>query len=373
MKKTTFHEINLEYGAQMREMFGYYLPWEYAPGHMEEHLGTRQRASLCDLDYMGEFIIEGPDALNFVQMLFTNDFRRQIVGAIRYTAMCDSKGNMVDDGTAWRLGETRFMFISGVEADYEWIAQNAKGFDVAVKNITSEHTTLALQGPKSKAILSKVTDADLDTIHYYRFKEAKVAGVDCLVDRMGYTGEFGYELHFHPQNARAMWVAIMQAGAEFSIVPCGQAALESLRQEAGYLLVGNDHDKSTNPLEAGIGWTVKFDKEEFNGKQALLDIARQGVKRRLVWFKLRGGEAASKGDPIFSGEDQIGKVTSGSYSPTSKAGTALGYVLPQFTMLGVDFEIETAGRRSKATLSVMPLYDPGDWRVGKRLPIPSSR
>lgn len=361
MKETPFHKINIEYGAQMREMFGFYLPWEYAPGAVEEHVGTRQRASLCDLDYMGEFRIEGPDALKFVQKLFVNDYQSGATGMIKYTAMCDSKGNMVDDGTVWRLSETKFMFVSGDEADYEWIVQNANGFDVEVKNITSEITTLALQGPKSKAVLSKLSSVDLDTIRYYHFKEAKVDGIDCLVNRMGYVGEFGYELHFNPQYARHIWTAVMQAGDEFNIVPCGQAALESLRQEAGYLLVGNDHDKNTNPLEAGIGWTVKFDKEDFNGKQGLLDIMRQGVKRRLVWFKLKGGEVASKGDAIFSGGSRIGEVTSGSYSPTSKAGTAMGYVLPQFAIPGVDFAIEVGGRRCKATLSVMPLYDPGDW------------
>lgn len=361
MKKTPFHEVNLEHGAKMREMFGFYLPWEYAPGAVEEHLGTRQRASLCDLDYMGEFSIEGPDALKLVQKLFTNDYSKQAIGAIKYTAMCDAKGNIMDDGTVWRLGENKFMYVSGDEADYEWITQKAKGLDVKLKNITSEITTLALQGPKAEAILSKLTSLDLDAIRYYHFAEDKVNGVDCLVDRMGYTGEAGFELHFHPQYAPKMWAAVMHAGAEFNIVPCGQAALESLRQEAGYLLVGNDHDKSTNPLEAGIGWTVKFNKEDFNGKQALLDIRRQGIKRRLVWFKLKGGEVASKGDTVFSNGSKIGEVTSGSYSPTTKAGTAMGYVLPQFSIPGVDFEIEIAGKRCKATLSVMPLYDPANW------------
>ena len=361
MKKTSFHEVNLEHGAQMREMFGFYLPWEYAPGGVEEHLGTRQRASLCDLDYMGEFSIEGPDALKLVQKLFTNDYSNQEVGAIKYTAMCDAKGNMMDDGTVWRLGENKFMYVSGDEADYEWITQNAKGFEVETKNITSEITTLALQGPKAKAILSKLTSLDLDGIHYYHFKEGKTDGVDCLVDSMGYTGEAGFELHFHPQYARQIWTAVMQAGAEFNIVPCGQCALESLRQEAGYLLVGNDHDKNTNPLEAGIGWTVKFNKDDFNGKEALLEIKKKGVKRRLVWFKLKGEEVANTGDAIFSDGNKIGQVTSGSYSPTTKAGTAIGYVSPQFSIPGVDFEIEIAGKRCKAILSVMPLYDPGNW------------
>ena len=361
MKKTPFHEVNLEYGAQMVEMFGYYLPWEYAPGCVEEHLGTRQRASLCDLDYMGEFIIEGPDSLNFAQRLFTIDLSVLTIGAIKYTAMCNNDGNMVDDGTVWVLDTHKIMFISGDESDYDWILSNAEGFDVTVSNITSDHTTLALQGPKSQAILSKITDVRLHEIHYYHFKQGKVAGVDCLVDRMGYTGESGYEVHFKPDYARKIWEAIIQAGKEFDIVPCGQAALESLRQEAGYLLVGNEHDKNTNPLEAGIGVTVKFDKGEFNGKQALLKIARQGVKRRLVWFKIKDGAVANTGDRIFSGATQVGTVTSGSYSPTSGAGTALGYVSPEFAIPGTDFEIDISEKRCRATLSVMPLYDPGDW------------
>jgi len=360
MKKTPFHEVNLEYGAQMRELFGYYLPFEYSTGSVDEHVGTRERASLCDLDYMGEFKIKGQDALKFVNKLLTIDCGKQAIGQIKYTAMCDHKGNMVDDGTIWRLGEAEFMFISGDEGDFEWIGQNAKGFNVVVRNITAEITTLALQGPKSKAVLSKLTSIDLDAIRYYHFTEGKVNGVDCIVDRMGYTGEFGYELHFAPQYGREMWTAVMKAGAEFNIVPCGQNALESLRQEAGYLLVGNDHDKNTNPIEAGIGRAVNFDKGDFNGKQALLEIVRQGVKRRLVWFKLRGKEVASKDDVIFSGEKKIGEVTSGSYSPTSKTGTAMGYVLPEFAMPGIDFEIKIAGSRCSATLSIMPLYDPGD-------------
>ena len=363
MKKTPFHEVGIEQGAKMIELFGYYLPWEYNTGGKEEHIGTRERASLCDLDYMGEFIIEGPDAVKFIQKIFTNDFSKLNVGAIKYTAMCDENGNMMDDGTVWKMSETKIMFISGDEGDYEWLTKNTEGFDVTIKNITSEHTTLALQGPSSKIILSKLTDCDLDTIRYYHFTTAKVDGVDCIVDRLGYTGEFGYELHFHPQYGRQIWTAIMEAGKEFDIVPCGQEALESLRQEAGYLLVGNDHDKSTNPLEAGIGWTVKFDKEDFNGKAALRKIAKEGVSRKLVWFMLRGGEIASKGNPIFIDDKKIGVVTSGSFSPTSKNGSAMGYVNPQNAIPGINCMIEIDGKKTKATLSVMPLYDPADLRT----------
>ena len=361
VKKTSFYDVNLEYGAKMREMFGYYLPWEYAPGHAEEHLGTRKRASLCDIDYMGIFSIEGPGAMDLVQKLGTNDFSKQAAGAIRYTAFCDANGGMIDDGTVWRLGENQFMIITGSEGDYEWITKNAEGLKVKTKHITDQHATLALQGPKSKAILRKVTAVDLDDIRYYHFVKGQVAGVDSLIACMGYTGEFGFEVHFDAGHSPAVWRAIMRAGARSKIVPCGQAALESLRQEAGYILVGNDHDRNTNPFEAGIGWTVKFAKSKFNGKQTLQDIAREGIKRTLVWFRLPGGEIAKTGDKIFSNDREIGNVTSGSFSPTFKAGTAMGYVAPEFSMSGATFEIEVAGKRFPAKLSTMPLFDPGNW------------
>jgi aminomethyltransferase len=169
------------------------------------------------------------------------------------------------------------------------------------------------------------------------------------------------EVHFDARHSRAVWKAIMEAGAQSKIVPCGQAALESLRQEAGYVLVGNDHDRNTNPFEAGIGWTIKFAKSDFNGKQALKAIAREGIKRTLVWFRLPGGEIAKTGDMVFRGDREVGKVTSGSFSPTFNMGTAMGYVSPQFSIHGTIFEIEVAGKRCPAKLSVMPLFDPGNW------------
>ncbi len=360
MRKTPFHEVGLEHGAEMIELFGYYLPWEYSSGHEKEHLATRHAASLCDLDYMGEFLIEGTDALAFIQKLMTNDYSKKSVGSIQYTAMCDTDGNMIDDGTVWRLGERKYMLVSGAEDDFAWIEKNVGGFDVAIQNITSEHTTLALQGPKTPEILSKVSNYKLETIAYYRFVEAKVAGVDCLLARMGYTGAFGYEVHFHPRHGRKIWSEIMTAGANVGIVPCGQAALESLRQEAGYLLVGNEHDTNTNPLEAGIGFVVKLHKPDFNGKQALMEIAERGVRRRIVWFDIPSGAVARTGDSILVANKNVGQVTSGSYSPGRKRGTAMGYVNPEHTIPGLTVTIESEGKHHDARLSVMPLYDPGD-------------
>jgi len=372
MKKTPFHKVGIEHGAQMAELFGYLLPTEYSAGHVKEHVGTRTAVSLCDLDYMGEFMIEGPDALAVVQHLSTNDYAGKPVGSIRYTAMCDDAGNMIDDCTVWRTGEQEFMIVSGDEEDFAWIESNVQAFDVSVRNITSEHTTLALQGPSSAAVMRKLTSHDLETLRYYRFVEATVAGVDCLLARMGYTGEFGYELHFRPEHGAHVWNETMAAGADFGIVPLGQTALESLRQEAGYLLVGNDHDKTTNPLEAGIGFAVKLDKPDFNGKAALTRIAREGLKRSMVWFDIPSDHVAHTGDPVLFDDQQIGQVTSGSYSPSRQRGTAMAYVAAGHAIPGLTYTIETDGVRHDATLSLMPLYDPSDTATRTPVPAPST-
>ncbi len=361
MKKTPFYDAGVQHGADMRELFGYALPWEYREGHIEEHLGTRQRVSLCDLDYMAECKISGQDARAFVQELCTNDLRALKSGAVKYTAFCQPDGNMVDDGTVWCFDDYRFLLISGDESDFEWFAESSKPFNLDLHNATDEWTTLALQGPRSRDTLGKLIGLGLlDELRYYHFAEATVKGMACVVARIGYTGEFGYELHFDPVDGGRFWEAVMDAGSEFDIVPCGQAALESLRQEAGYPLVGNDHDKSTNPFEVGIGWAVKLEKESFTGKQALEEIRQRGVERRLVWFKLKGDVVVSKGAPIVSGKNEIGQVTSGSYSPTLRHGVAMGYVLPQFAIPGIEFAIRSEEREHPAILSNMPLYDPGD-------------
>jgi aminomethyltransferase len=365
MRKTPFYDVGLQYGADMQDLFGYALPWEYSAGHVQEHLGTRERVSLCDLDYMAEFWVVGPDARAFVQEVCTNDYSKVKPGQMRYTAFCKADGNMIDDGTVWCFEDSRFLIMTGDESDYEWfsgVVNDSPGkFQVDLENVTSEWTTLALQGPRARDTLGKLFSLKLlDEIRYYHFTESVMGSVECIVNRMGYTGEFGYELHFHPRDGARMWEAIMESGREYDIVPCGQAALESLRQEAGYLLVGNDHDKNTNPLEAGIGFAVKFGKGDFIGRQALAEIRTRGISRRLVWFKLRGEGVATKGDKITSAGADVGEVTSGSYSPTQRRGVAMGYVRPEVAIAGLDYAITINGEEHAASLSMMPLYDPGD-------------
>ena len=351
----------------MRELFGYWLPWQYESGHVEEHLATRSRVTACDLDYMAECEIVGKDSLAFLQQLCTNDVSALEDGRVRYTTMCGEDGLMVDDGTVWRFSAERYVFVTGDEKDYGWIRQQAEPFEVEVTNLTSDWTTLAVQGPKSRDTVRKLTEVDVDALGYYRFTEGVVAGVDCTIGRLGYTGELGIELHFRPADGQRIWESVMEAGAEQGILPCGQAALESLRQEAGYLLVGNDHDKTTNPLEAGLGWTVAFQKNDFNGKQALEQLLEDGVGRRLVWIRLRDEEELPAGSLVETVQGRsIGAVTSSSYSPTLGRGVAMAYVTVAHAIAGVPIRVRVAqgdARAPEGVVSLMPLYDPGDVRT----------
>ncbi len=366
-KQTPFHQVGIDAGAEMQELFGYWLPWQYRRGHVEEHLATRNRVSICDLDYMAEFKIVGPDALKFVQRLLTNDFGNLAVGRVRYTAMCNLDGNMVDDGTLWRLGDNDYVLITGSESDFDWVSTQASEFDVKVTNLTSTWTTLAVQGPESRAVVETLVGPGvIDSVPYYGFTRVSAAGSECILARMGYTGERGYEFHLEPSGAEALWRGLLEAGKDEDILPCGQAALESLRQEAGYLLVGNDHDPTTNPFEAGIGRVVVLAKGEFNGRAALATIRQRGVGRLMVWMKLEGTDVVNPGDPISVDGTQIGHVTSGSYSPTQKRGVAMGYVEPVHAIPGIGVEIQSAGTNLPASVSTMPLYDPGDVRTRQR-------
>jgi aminomethyltransferase len=357
----------MEAGAEMQELFGYWLPWQYERGHVEEHLATRNRLSICDLDYMAEFKIVGPAALQFAQQLLTNDFGSLSIGRVRYTAMCNLQGNMVDDGTLWRLAEDEYLLITGSESDFEWVSGQASEFDVEVSNITSTWTTLAVQGPECRPVVEALVGPGVvDSMPYYGFVRTSVTGSECLLARMGYTGEFGYEFHLAPDGAEGLWNGLLDEGKSRDVLPCGQAALESLRQEAGYLLVGNDHDSNTNPFEAGIGRVVAFGKPEFNGRAALAAIRKSGVARTMVWMKLESTEVVNTGDPISIDGGQIGQVTSGSYSPTQRRGVAMGYVEPTHAVAGIGVDIGWPGAEVPATISVMPLYDPGDVRTRQR-------
>jgi len=360
MNKTMYHELNISAGARMVEMFGYELPWEYKLDPNEEQRITRGNVGFNDIGYMAKFHVTGKGAFSFVQKVTTNDIATSVVGQVKYTAFCKENGNMVDDGTVWKYSDEDFMLITGDEVDGQWFEQQAKGFDIKIENMTFKNGTLQIQGPNAPKVIQKITGIDPASIKFFHFKETTLEGKRLIVGKLGFTGSGGFEFHMASEDSKIMWDAIEEAGKKFGIVPFGQGALEAMRQEAGYLLVGNDHNPTTNPLEVGIGQVVCFTKgNDFIGRSALEKIAREGADRRIVWFKIQDGAVANLGDKIFLEGCKVGNVTSGSFSYTTGMGTALGLIDSRRAFSGQNYTIITSdGASHSAIISLVPLYDP---------------
>lgn len=358
MHRTCFHDMNVECGAKMVEMFGYELPWVFAAGGEAEHVATRENVTFVDLGYMANFAITGPEASKFVETMLTADAGRLRKGQIMYTAICGEDGIMLDDATIWKYCDADFMLITGDEADEKWINKQAAKFNVNVKNETHNCGVLQVQGPNAHAHMKKVTGLDPAGIKYYNFQQLVIDGHNVVVAKMSFTGSGGFEYHVEAKDARWLWDTLVAAGKEFNMLPIGQCALESLRQEGGYLLVGNEHDKNVNPLEAGIAQVVKMNKPDFIGKRALLKIMNCGIGKRIVWMKLADKTEPKTGDAIMLQGQKVGTVTSGSYSGTTKRGTAVGYVNIGQAFPGQVYTIVTSEGERQASLSLTPLYDP---------------
>jgi aminomethyltransferase len=358
MKRTCFHEVNLEAGAKMVEMFGFALPWEYSKGMAAEYAATREAAGLVDVGFMAKFHVAGPDSLRFLQKLLSTDVAGLAAGQIRYATILNHDGLMIDDATIWKRRDDDYVLVTDDEGDADWIGAQAAGLAVTIVNDTLNSGALQVQGPKSHDIMRRFTGADPFGLKYYHFKPMKIEGRDVVVAKMSYTGSGGYECHVLNKDARWLWETLLEIGAPEGLIPMGQCALESLRQEAGYLLAGNDHDKTRNPLEAGLAQTVRFDKADFNGKAALLRIAKAGISRRIVWLSVADGFVPKAGDDIALEGEKVGVVTSGSLQPMSGQGTAVGYVEVGKIFPGLSYRIVSGGAEHKASMSLVPLYNP---------------
>ncbi len=356
-KKTPFYEIHLKNNAKMVEFAGFLMPIQFK-GIMEEHRRVRSTVGLFDITHMGEFEVRGKDALAFLQKVTTNDVSTLETNQVQYSCICYDDGGIVDDLLVYRL-PTHWMLVvnaSNIEKDFKWLKDHLFG-DVKLKDVSDETALLALQGPDAEKVLSQLTDVDLSNLRFYWATFGKVAGIDLLFSRTGYTGEDGFELYIRPENAKKLWNALMDAGEEFDIEPIGLGARDSLRLEMKYMLYGNDIDQNTNPMEAGLGWVVKLDKGDFIGKEPIVNMKKDGIKRKLVPFVLKGKGFPRKGYEIHKDNEKIGFVTSGTFSPSLERGIGLGYVEVEHSKKGEELDIIIRGNAEKAEIVKPPFYN----------------
>ncbi|MGD0037824.1 MAG: glycine cleavage system aminomethyltransferase GcvT [Bacteroidota bacterium] len=356
LKQTPFYNLHMALGAKMVEFAGFEMPVQYS-SIIEEHHAVRLSVGVFDVTHMGEFYVRGTGALAFLQKVTINDVSRLKPGRVQYSAMCNEDGGIIDDLLIYRM-ENQYMIVvnaSNLQKDFDWL-QSQKFGDVELENVSDLTALLAVQGPKSLATLQKLTKEDLSKIEYYAFTRCILAGVSMIISRTGYTGELGFELYFNAdiETAKNVWNAIFDAGKEFSIRPVGLGARDTLRLEMGFCLYGNDIDKTTNPLEAGLGWITKLSKKEFNGRNAMLKAKEEGLKRKLVGFTLPDRTLARHGYKITYNGNVVGQVTSGTFSPSLKKGIGMGYVSAELANSGNVISVRVRDKEMPATIVVMP-------------------
>jgi aminomethyltransferase len=360
LKKTPLNARHRSHGARMVEFGGWEMPVEYS-GISDEHIAVRTRAGLFDVSHMGEIEIAGAAALDFVSWLTSNDPARLSVGQAQYSALLTERGTFVDDILVYRLLEDHFLLVvnaGNIVKDYQWIAERARehGGDAAAVNTSSRYALLALQGPRALEVLQTLTAIDLAAIKYYWFAVGEVAGVRATVSRTGYTGEDGFEVFVPPAQADRLWTAILQAGQDAGVIPCGLGARDTLRLEAAMRLCGSDMDENTTALEAGLGWIVGWKKDRFMGAEALRAQKADGVARKLAAFEMRDRGIARHGYPVLSGGQTVGVVTSGTQTPFLKKAIGLAMVPAALSTVGSVFDIEIRGRRVPAEVVTEPFY-----------------
>ena len=358
MKKTAVTEKHIAPGAKMVPFAGYNMPVQYE-GINAEHAVVRNGVGVFDVSHMGEFILKGENALALIQRITSNDAAKLYDGKIQYSYFPNETGGIVDDLLVYRINDKAYMLVvnaSNIEKDWAWI-QKFNTNNVEIHNISAETSLFAVQGPRSADALQPLTDIDLTSMEYYTFKKCKFAGVDnVLISTTGYTGAGGFEIYFENQYAEQIWDAIFQSGAEFGIKPIGLAARDTLRLEMGFCLYGNDIDETTSPIEAGLGWVTKFTKS-FTNDKALLAEKEAGVANRLVGFEMIDRGIPRHGYAVVDAEGNgIGRVTSGTQSPSLQKAIGIAYVAKEFAKENTEIFIEIRNNKVKAKIVKFPFY-----------------
>jgi aminomethyltransferase len=361
LKRTPLHPVYGEYNGKTVDFGGWELPVQFS-SIKKEHEATRTTAGLFDVSHMGEILVEGPKSEQFLQKMLTNDVSKLAVGKAQYTIMCYETGGTVDDLLVYKQGENKYLLVvnaANTDKDFDWL-QEHKMDGADLKNISAEIVQLAIQGPKAEQILQKITNENLAEIRFFNFKdEVKFEGVEdtALVSRTGYTGEDGFEIYLNEKSGVALWNKLMEVGQSEGLEPVGLGARDTLRFEATLPLYGQELTKDISPIEAGLNFAVKVNKEaDFIGKEVLKDQKENGTSKRLVGIEMIDKGIPRHGYEVFKGDQKIGVVTSGTQSPTLNKNIGLAVLDQEFTNVGEEIEVQVRKRRLRAVIIPKPFY-----------------
>lgn len=358
MKNTALSEKHIALGAKMVPFAGYNMPVSYE-GVNAEHEVVRNAVGVFDVSHMGEFLLTGENALALIQKVTTNDASTLTIGRAQYSCLPNGAGGIVDDLIIYRMKENQYLLVvnaSNIEKDWNWISSH-NDLGVEMKNLSDAYSLLAIQGPKAVEAMQSLTSVDLSSISYYHFEVADFAGIEhVIISATGYTGSGGFEIYVKNEDANQVWDKVFEAGEAFGIKPIGLAARDTLRLEMGFCLYGNDIDDTTSPLEAGLGWITKFTKD-FTDSEFLKNQKETGVARKLVAFEMVDRGIPRHDYPILDAQGTvIGKVTSGTMSPSMKIAIGMGYVSTSHAAADSEIFIEIREKGVKAKVVKLPFY-----------------
>jgi len=351
LRRTPLYEQHVELGAKIVPFAGWEMPVQYE-GIREEHSAVRTHAGMFDVSHMGEVEVEGPAALAFLQRVLSNDVAKVEIGGAQYSCLCDEAGGVLDDLFAYRLGGDRYLIVTNAanhEADLAWLGRWGRGFDVAVRDVAERYAMLAVQGPHARQVLARALRIELPP--RMRVAPVRVGNRPALACGTGYTGEDGVELLLDPEVAPPIWAELLDAG----IVPCGLGARDTLRLEVCFPLHGKELGPDRNPIEAGLGWCCA-EATGFIGSAAIAQARAEGAPERLAPFLIEGAGIPRDGNPVLAGEERVGVVTSGTFSPSLEVGAGMAYVRADLAEPGTELEIDVRGKRRRARVASKPLY-----------------
>lgn len=356
-KKTALFDKHVSLGAKMVPFAGFEMPVQYS-GVTEEHFAVREKVGIFDVSHMGQFFVEGPSAKDLLQYVTTNNVDALEDGKAQYSCLPNGNGGIVDDLIIYKMEDEKYFVVvnaSNIEKDWNHISKYNEKFGAKLTNASDEMSLIAIQGPKATETLQKLTDTQLSDIPYYHFTVGTVAGVsDVIISNTGYTGSGGFEVYFKNESAEKIWDLLTEAGQEFGLIPCGLASRDTLRLEKGFSLYGNDIDDTTSPLEAGLGWITKFDKD-FVDKEFLAKQKEDGVTRKLVGFEMQERAIPRHDYLVVDAEGkEIGKVTSGTMSPMKNIGIGLAYVAKPHFKVGSEIFIQIRNKNVPAKVVKLP-------------------